>query len=196
MRRGTIILVVALALAACGGGDGDTDDTIGAADTGATTEATAAPDTTAVPDTTEAAFGGREVVEDPPTLGGTSWNVTELTSVEWGFTNVWDYTTVTLEFGADGTLSGSTGCNDLSGTWAVEGDFYADDPFGNDLGGQALSIDATAGTGGECDENAQEQEEDFLGNLADTVWYNVFDDLGLVLYDADDHALIWTDPLG
>jgi heat shock protein HslJ len=103
---------------------------------------------------------------DAPQLGGTNWNVTTYRLPSGSITNVW-LTDVTISFGADGTISGSAGCNDFTGTWQVSGvydEFEAGVPDSND--GQELSLRSLSWTEIACeDESIMEQESEILDLL-------------------------------
>jgi heat shock protein HslJ len=103
---------------------------------------------------------------DAPELGGTSWNVANYTLPSGAFTNVWK-TDVTISFAADGTLSGSAGCNDFQATWTVSGpydEFESGVPDPND--GQKLILESLTWTEIACDdESIMEQEAEILDLL-------------------------------
>ena len=61
------------------------------------------------------------------------------------------HSTITIRFGADGSLSGNSGCNDYSGSYTVNGD--------------ALSVGPLAGTGALCDDEIDMQEQRYLAIL-------------------------------
>lgn len=178
-RRGIVITTV-LVLAACGGaGDADPpEEGVLGTDTASTVEDTP-------PETTEATAGGREPLADAPSIAGTAWEVTTLRTAEFGFTNVWDDSTVSLEFRDDGTLTGFGGCSDLTGTWSVAGDYLAEDPIAGLPEGQELAITAESAGDGGCDERFAEQEVDLLEDLAATDWWLQGSDGGLTLRSAD-----------
>lgn len=149
-----VLAAAVLVLAACGEGDGSAAST--------TTDAT--QDTPPADSTTS-------VQEGPPApvLGGTSWQATDYMLESGSITNVWSDTEITLTFGDNGTISGSTGCNTYSGDFEVEGDydeFVEGVPDEND--GQALVIGPLAVTERGCDDRIMEQESDFLDILANT----------------------------
>ncbi len=91
-----LALVVVVTAAACGeddmGDDGDKKDTT------TTTSTTAAP------------------------AGGATNPTSGLARTSWKLTGAVEGTVPTLDFAQDGTFSGSTGCNRLSGTWTEDGD--------------------------------------------------------------------------
>lgn len=56
-----------------------------------------------------------------PALQGTSWSATGINSGG-GMTGMHAGSKVTLDFSADGTLSGSAGCNNFTGRYEITGD--------------------------------------------------------------------------
>ncbi len=54
-------------------------------------------------------------------LAGTSWEVTGYDDGSQAVTSVLAGTTLTANFGEDGTLTGNSGCNDYSGPYKVTG---------------------------------------------------------------------------
>ena len=87
---------------------------------------------------------------DAPELGGTTWSVTDRSQGSGTITNVWN-TDVTISFAADGTVSGSAGCNEYQTTWKVSGaydEFESGVPDPND--GQELILDSLAWTEVAC----------------------------------------------
>ncbi len=156
MRRLTALLFVVVLTAACGGtSDAPTEGTPAPTDTPTTAETT----TTAEPTTTAPAG-------EAPVLGGTSWNVTDYSQGSGTITNVWK-TEVTIAFAADGSLSGSAGCNEYFGTWEVSGPY---DPFEDGVpdpnDGQELLLTDLAWTERACeDSDIMEQEAEILALL-------------------------------
>lgn len=63
---------------------------------------------------TSSSLGGTEG------LAGTKWNVTGYNNGRGGVTSLVAATELTVEFGADGTVSGSAGCNSFTGSYAVD----------------------------------------------------------------------------
>jgi heat shock protein HslJ len=92
--------------------------------------------------------------------------VTDYSQASGTITNVWK-TEVTIAFAADGTVSGSAGCNDYEGTWMVSGgydEFESGVPDPND--GQELAFDSLSWTEMACDDEAiMEQEAEILDLL-------------------------------
>lgn len=145
-----------LVLAACGGSE-TVSPTTESTDVPTSPPESTAPDAT----TTEPVAG---VVG--PELGGTAWNVTDYRLPDGAITNVWK-TDVTIAFAADGTVSGSAGCNDYQGTWDVSGgwdEFESGVPDRND--GQELTLDSLSWTETACEDEAiMEQETEILDLL-------------------------------
>lgn len=56
-----------------------------------------------------------------PALQGTSWNTMGI-NIDGGMTGLYAGSKVTLNFVADGTLSGSAGCNNFTGRYEAAGD--------------------------------------------------------------------------
>jgi heat shock protein HslJ len=84
-------------------------------------------------------------------LAGTNWRLASL-GPSGSETDVVAGTTVTANFGEDGRIGGSTGCNSYGGTYEVRGD--------------TLSIARLVSTRRAClDQNANEQERRFLSAL-------------------------------
>lgn len=158
MRRNlSLILVAALALSACGGAATDsTTTTLG-------TPITSPPGSTVPSDDPTTTAAG---AVDAPELGGTSWNVTDYRTPGGAITNVWK-TDVTISFSADGMVSGSAGCNEYQGMWAVSGTW---NPFESGVpdpeDGQELTLSSLSWTEMACDDQAiMEQEGEILDLL-------------------------------
>jgi heat shock protein HslJ len=118
--------------------------------------------------------GGQELAgcggEPASLLQGGEWTVDEFD----GKTPVKD-SKITLNFGADGSLSGSTSCNRLATTYT--------------LSGEGLSIAQGAGTMMACDAPVMEQEQAILALLAGVNAFGVADDGALLLKTADGRAI-------
>lgn len=177
------ILLVVLLLAACGDAADDGADTT--LDATATTE----PVTTTVPTATTEPAPSVEA----PNLADTSWNVINYRLPDGAITNVWK-TDVTISFSADGTVSGSAGCNTYEGMWSVSGSsdtFEPGVPDPND--GQELALESLAWTEMACEDAAvMEQEAEILDLLLDARrWvlirgaFNLRDAEGSHLLDAE-----------
>lgn len=154
MKRSVRLALLLVLVMACGGSPSVESTTSTVAQSTPAVETTAAAATT----TTEPA----ETV-DAPELAGTSWNVTDYSQGPGRITNVWK-TSVTISFAADGTVSGSAGCNTYGGTWEVSGlydQFESGVPDPND--GQVLSLTDLSWTEMACqDEAIMEQEAEIL----------------------------------
>ena len=181
MRRTTIIVAgLGILVAACGGSDG-ADPTL-APTTQDTPTAPPAPPTTS-----------GEIVEAPE-LGGTNWLVTTYILPSGSLTNTWK-TDVTIAFAADGTFSGSAGCNDYQGTWTVSGpydEFTSGVRDAND--GQTLALDDLTWTEVGCEDEAiMEQEGEILDHLQNAGRWVLIRDV-FHLRDADGGFLFETEP--
>lgn len=181
-RRVLIAIAIATVFAACGGGD--------TADETPTTASTATTSTTTDPD------GGTTQPEAvAPDLIDTSWRVV-FYSLAGSMTNPWPGTELTLRFGDDGTVSGSTGCNEYSATFDVEGpydEFIEGQRDEND--GQAIRFGALSITERACAEsNYMEQEAEFV-DLLEKVgrWFVARGNL--ILRTADASFLIEAEPI-
>lgn len=82
---------------------------------------------------------------------------------------------VTLNFGSDGSLSGSSSCNRLATTYT--------------LTGEGLSIAQGAGTMMACEQPVMEQESAFLGLLSAVSGFAIADDGALLLKTADGKTI-------
>jgi heat shock protein HslJ len=82
---------------------------------------------------------------------------------------------ITLNFGADGSLSGSSSCNRLATTYT--------------LTGEGLSIGQGAGTMMACDPPVMEQEGAFLALLSKVNQFGLADDGALLLKTADGETI-------
>ena len=177
------LTLVVLLLASCGDTADDSADT-----TLAPATATTATTTTLPPTTTEPTAS-----VEAPELAETSWNVIDYRLPDGVITNVWK-TDVTISFSADGTVSGSAGCNVYEGTWSVSGAWDAFEsgvPDSND--GQELILDSLSWTEMACEDDAvMEQEAEFLDLLQDAGrWvlirgeFNLRDAEGAFLFNAE-----------
>ena len=150
------LTAVVLLLASCGDTADDSADT-----TLAPTTTTTATATTPPPTTTEPAAS-----VEAPELADTSWSVINYRLPDGTITNVWK-ADVTISFSADGTVSGSAGCNVYEGTWSVSGAWDAFEsgvPDSND--GQELILDSLSWTEMACEDDAvMEQEAEILDLL-------------------------------
>ena len=108
-------------------------------------------------------------------LTATSWELSELPSDSGTTLDAAAGAAATLEF-SDGNLSGSTGCNDFSGTYTVDGD--------------SLTIELGPMTQRACTDTAlQAQETTIVARLPKTSSYTANED-GLTLSDENGDALL------
>ncbi len=158
LRLVASLTLVVLLLASCGDTADDSADT-----TLAPATTTMPPTATAAPTTTEPA-----VSVEAPVLADTSWSVINYRLPDGTITNVWK-TDVTISFSADGTVSGSAGCNVYEGAWIVSGAWDAFEsgvPDSDD--GQELILDSLSWTEMACEDDAvMEQEAEILDLLRD-----------------------------
>jgi heat shock protein HslJ len=82
---------------------------------------------------------------------------------------------ITLNFGADGSLSGSSSCNRLATSYT--------------LTGESLAIAQGAGTMMACEQPVMEQESGFLALLSQVNRFSVADDGALLLQTADGKTI-------
>ena len=146
----------------------------------------ASPINPTAPDPGEPTTTGATSGDFAPELGDTSWLVEDYRTPSGSITNTW-IVDVTIEFAADGTVSGSAGCNDYQGTWTVSGPYTE---TGRSDGGQDLALESLSWTERACDdENVMIQESEILDNLQRVgAW--VFLDGELNLLDADHKYLL------
>jgi heat shock protein HslJ len=164
LRLVASLTLVVLLLASCGDtADDSADTTLAPTSTTIAATTTLPPTATAAPTTTEPAAS-----VEAPELADTSWNVIDYRLPDGTITNVWK-TDVTISFSADGTVSGSAGCNVYEGTWSVSGAWDAFEsgvPDSND--GQELILDSLSWTELACEDDAvMEQEAEILNLLQD-----------------------------
>lgn len=188
MLKSRAVLVVAafaVAIAACGGGETEEPGDV-AALTSITPVTTAAAD----PTTTDAAY------PEAPALAGTDWNV--ILYVEGSsMVELWPGTEITLSFG-DGTISGSGGCNQYDGTYAVDGPY---DEFTegvrDEADGQAITVDIVAVTEIGCTEpsGVMDQESEYLKALESSARWLIARG-NLLLRTPDGFFLIEAEPAG
>jgi len=111
-------------------------------------------------------------------LPGTSWNVTSYNNGKGGVTTLVEGSQLTLEFGDDGTVSGSAGVNTFNGPCTVDGD--------------AIEIGPLATTKMAGDPELMEQEQAYLKALEASTRWNVASGK-LELRDADGAAMVFAD---
>ena len=182
MRLRVLVALLVLA-AACGGSDDPGGDGDGDAVTQSSDEQDRQSSATSSPGiTSESPDGAATTVATPvpvdvtpttgqvqgveaPDLGDSSWLVADYRSPNLGITNVW-IVEVTIVFSADGTVSGSAGCNDYDGMWAASGPY---EESGSSSGGQGLVFESLTWTERACeDENVMTQEQEILDILQNT----------------------------
>jgi heat shock protein HslJ len=186
-RSISLVLLLSVLLSACGGSEGDvttssfTDDM----------DATDASDMTSPPIQTTSTEGAAST--DAPELGDTDWNVTDYKLPSGTITNVWK-TEVTISFSADGTVSGSAGCNDFQGNWSVSGDWNEfEEGVPDEEDGQELILESLSWTEMACeDEDIMQQESEILDLLQNAGrWvlirgnFNLRDAEGSFLFEAE-----------
>jgi heat shock protein HslJ len=94
-------------------------------------------------------------------LAGTSWEVISYNNGKQAVTSVLAGSTITAQFGEDGTLSGNSGCNTYNGSYTVTGN--------------RIKIGPLASTRMACGEPAgvMEQEAQYLAALETTATYQI-----------------------
>jgi heat shock protein HslJ len=97
-------------------------------------------------------------------LGGTSWVVTGYNNGRGGVVSTIIGTEITADFGADGTLSGSAGCNSYQAGYEVEGN--------------SITIGQPASTRKACaePEGIMQQEQEYLAALPTAATYQISGD--------------------
>lgn len=180
--------VLAVVLAACGGSetsDGDSNDVDA-------TTTTTRPDTATT--TTTIGNSGSDFVA--PELGNTSWNVTRYQLPSGGMTNLWPGTEIDVTFSTDGTVSGFSGCNTYTGTYAVEGSYNEDSGiFGTEQKGQAIEMGPFAVTEIGCADNTMEQEGEYLDDLLSARFWLLNDSGNFILHGSDGFFLVQGEPI-
>ena len=120
------------------------------------------------------------VQEVPPValpLVGTTWTLTTIASGD-AVSSVMNGTEVTAGFSADGTVSGSAGCNRYSGSYTRTGD--------------QLSFSVLASTKMACADDVMSQESAFLASMAEVTSFTI-DGPQLTLSDASGALLLGLD---
>jgi len=111
---------------------------------------------------------GPGIVEGPPPsepaegISGTSWDL-----VEMGTTAEFARIVPTIEFGADGRVSGSAGCNTFNGTYTLDG--------------QTIALGPLAATKMACEPPASAVEAEYLAALSGVAAWSIEPDGSLVL---------------
>jgi heat shock protein HslJ len=116
---------------------------------------------------------GNMVMEPQPALSltDTTWQVQSYNNGRGGVVTVQSGTQLSATFGADGTLSGSAGCNNYNGTYTTDG--------------SNMTIGPLATTRRACPEPIMQQEFAYLAALAATTQYELTASR-LTLRSADD----------
>jgi len=179
-----LVATFALILVACGGGESDgATSTSRALDTGQSTSTSQGTATT-------------QADAPVPALGATSWTVADYGLPTVGTMNVWPDTEVTLSFGADGSVSGSTGCNQYSGNFEVEGPYDEfEDGVRDEEDGQTIQIVVLSVTERGCSpDHVMEQETEILSLLEGVDrWFMA---RGELILRSSDGFFLQADPTG
>jgi heat shock protein HslJ len=101
-------------------------------------------------------------------LTGTAWKAQAIT-IRGGFSTLINGTEITIQFGTDGKVSGSSGCNRFTGSYEATDD--------------QLTFGPLATTRMACAQDIMDQEQGFLNALAATTTYRIVGTT-LTLYDA------------
>jgi heat shock protein HslJ len=104
-------------------------------------------------------------------LVGTAWSANSYNNGKGGFTTLLTGTQMTIQFGADGSVSGSSGCNRFTGMYQTSG--------------TSLMFGPLATTRMACEQAIMDQEQAFLAALAATKSYRIVGTT-LTLVDATD----------
>ena len=94
-------------------------------------------------------------------LAGTSWEVIGYNNGKQAVTSVLLGSTITLDFAADGSLSGNSGCNTYKGSYTVTGD--------------QITIGPLASTRMACSQELMDQESQYLAALGSAATYQIKD---------------------
>src|SRR5512136_616558 len=92
-------------------------------------------------------------------LAGTSWIVTGYNNGKQAVVSVMAGTELTANFGADGKLTGSAGCNDYTASYQTDGN--------------KISIGPAATTRKACEQTVMDQETQYLAALATAATYRI-----------------------
>ena len=84
-------------------------------------------------------------------------------------------TDITAEFGEDGKVGGSSGCNSYTTTYSVSGKKIS---FGEQVASTMMA----------CPDPVMQQERDYIEALSSTATFEIDEDV-LILYDADGNAI-------
>jgi heat shock protein HslJ len=123
-------------------------------------------------------------VTEAPTqnpLAGTAWVVTSYSDGAGGVVPILLGTNLTLNFGQDGTLIGSAGCNEYSATYGVDGATIT------------INVDGTSRRFCDQPNGIMEQEQAFLTALELATAFEIADQ-GLVLRDSGSAIAVQAEP--
>jgi heat shock protein HslJ len=123
-------------------------------------------------------------VTEAPTqnpLAGTAWVVTSYSDGAGGVVPILLGTNLTLNFGLDGTLIGSAGCNEYSATYGVDGATIT------------INVDGTSRRFCDQPNGIMEQEQAFLTALELATAFEIADQ-GLVLRDSENGIAVQAEP--
>lgn len=126
------------------------------------------------PNTVVVVVGGRTLNGcggDPATLlQGAAWVVEDLNGG-----GIIDRSRMTLDFGADGRISGRASCNEYTGTYS--------------LTGESLTVSKSATTMKACAPSLMQQEDKFLDLLRNTHRFSLSPDGALILHTGDQRTM-------
>lgn len=133
------------------------------------------------------ATGAQTLVFEPQaaiTLVGTPWNVTQYNNGNQATVSLVLDSTITLEFGADGTVSGNATCNSYNGSFTTDGD--------------TLTIGPLATTRMACaSDELNAQETQYLAALQNAATFEISNATLVIRDDADPPAnQVFATPLG
>lgn len=114
---------------------------------------------------------------EPVTLVGTSWTVSAYSTGEPELRTPIEGSGLIAEFGEDGNVSGSAGCNSYSGTYEISGETVE---FGEMISTLMACIEP---------EGIMEQEADFFNAMKNAERFQLQGDL-LVLFDSQGNRLV------
>jgi heat shock protein HslJ len=121
------------------------------------------------------AFAGNVVKTSQNSLANTEWRLSSFES-SGSSTPVIQSTTISLKFGAEGRVSGNSGCNNYAGDYRVEGD--------------SISFTRLLSTKRACiNEGANQQETRYLSALESAGRYQLRDDQLIIHYGDGKNTL-------
>lgn len=118
---------------------------------------------------------GRDLATDRRVLAGTDWRLVSLGPAG-GESTVINGTTVTIKFGEDGRVGGSTGCNSYGGSYEVRGNNVT---FGRMISTRRACLD----------QRANQQEQQFLGALESANRFRLTNDRLAIFYNGGRNVL-------